>query len=81
MGSHCVWIDHQGNDKSRRIGEILARSGLQRPPAWPACQFGVHGQRPGQPMFHHRARRDVATLRNADLAAQEARNLAAHLAT
>jgi hypothetical protein len=32
-------------------------------------------------MFHHRARRDVATLRNADLAAQEARNLAAHLAT
>jgi hypothetical protein len=31
-------------------------------------------------MFHYRARRDVATLRNADDATQKARNLAAHLA-
>ncbi len=80
MGSHCVWINHQCDDESRRIGEILARSGLKRPPSWSACQFGVHGQRPGQPMFHRRARRDVATLRNADLATQKARNLAAYLA-
>jgi hypothetical protein len=32
-------------------------------------------------MFHHRARGDVATLKNANLATQKARNLAAHLAT
>ncbi len=80
MGSHGVWIDHQCNDKSRCIGQILAGSGLQRPPAWPAGQFGVHSQSPGRPMFHHRPCRDVATLGNADLATQKACNLAAHLA-